>query len=224
MLEGVPVLEIASAPLTGWSGLIKNIEDKVVAGGSGRAALAAAAADRARHPAGQPRAGAVPAKALRFQQPGNRRLQVPHDVPRSSARGGRAAGAQERSAGNAASDASCGRTSLDELPQLFNVLQGNMSMVGPRPHAVVHNEQYAQLIGGYHGRHKVKPGITGWAQINGFRGETDTLEKMRAARRARHLLHRELVAVVRPQDHAADQPGRLDPQERLLTMDGLKIV
>lgn len=71
------------------------------------------------------------------------------------------------------------RTSLDELPQLFNVLQGNMSMVGPRPHAVEHNEQYAQLIGGYHGRHRVKPGITGWAQINGFRGETDTVEKMR---------------------------------------------
>ena len=70
-------------------------------------------------------------------------------------------------------------TSLDELPQLFNVLQGNMSMVGPRPHAVEHNEQYAQLIGGYHGRHKVKPGITGWAQINGFRGETDTVDKMR---------------------------------------------
>jgi putative colanic acid biosynthesis UDP-glucose lipid carrier transferase len=71
-------------------------------------------------------------------------------------------------------------TSLDELPQLFNVLQGNMSMIGPRPHAVVHNEQFEQLIGGYNGRHKVKPGITGWAQINGFRGQTDTLEKMRA--------------------------------------------
>lgn len=70
------------------------------------------------------------------------------------------------------------RTSLDELPQLFNVLQGRMSMVGPRPHAVAHNEFYRKLIPGYMVRHKVKPGITGWAQVNGARGETDTVEKM----------------------------------------------
>ncbi|WP_312213164.1 undecaprenyl-phosphate glucose phosphotransferase [Pseudescherichia sp.] len=70
------------------------------------------------------------------------------------------------------------RTSLDELPQFINVLTGGMSIVGPRPHAVAHNEQYRTLIQGYMLRHKVKPGITGWAQINGWRGETDTLEKM----------------------------------------------
>jgi putative colanic acid biosynthesis UDP-glucose lipid carrier transferase len=70
------------------------------------------------------------------------------------------------------------RTSLDELPQLFNVLQGKMSLVGPRPHAIAHNEQYRKLISGYMIRHKVRPGITGWAQVNGLRGETDTLEKM----------------------------------------------
>jgi putative colanic acid biosynthesis UDP-glucose lipid carrier transferase len=69
-------------------------------------------------------------------------------------------------------------TSLDELPQLFNVLRGDMSIVGPRPHAVVHNEIYRKLIKGYMLRHKVKPGITGWAQINGWRGETDTVFKM----------------------------------------------
>jgi putative colanic acid biosysnthesis UDP-glucose lipid carrier transferase len=72
------------------------------------------------------------------------------------------------------------RTSLDELPQFFNVLQGRMSIVGPRPHAVAHNEQYRQIIKAYMVRHKVKPGITGWAQIHGHRGETDTVDKMRA--------------------------------------------
>ncbi|MFM1991917.1 MAG: putative colanic biosynthesis UDP-glucose lipid carrier transferase, partial [Pseudomonadota bacterium] len=71
------------------------------------------------------------------------------------------------------------RSSLDELPQFFNVLQGRMSVVGPRPHAVAHNEMYRKLIKGYMIRHKVKPGITGWAQVNGARGETDTIDKMR---------------------------------------------
>ena len=72
------------------------------------------------------------------------------------------------------------RHSLDELPQFVNVLQGRMSIVGPRPHAVAHNEQYRKLIKGYMLRHKVKPGITGWAQVNGLRGETGTLDKMEA--------------------------------------------
>lgn len=78
------------------------------------------------------------------------------------------------------------RTSLDELPQFYNVLQGRMSIVGPRPHALAHNDYYKDLVESYMKRHKVKPGITGWAQVNGLRGETDTLEKME--RRVEHDL------------------------------------
>ncbi|HUN71753.1 MAG TPA: undecaprenyl-phosphate glucose phosphotransferase [Steroidobacteraceae bacterium] len=70
------------------------------------------------------------------------------------------------------------KTSIDELPQLLNVLEGKMSLVGPRPHAIAHNEMYRKLINGYMIRHKVRPGITGYAQVNGLRGETETLEKM----------------------------------------------
>lgn len=72
------------------------------------------------------------------------------------------------------------RTSLDELPQLFNVVNGTMSIVGPRPHASDHNEEYSQVIRGYFARHRVKPGITGWAQVKGFRGETKTPAEMEA--------------------------------------------
>lgn len=79
------------------------------------------------------------------------------------------------------------RTNIDELPQLFNVLIGDMSLVGPRPHATAQNEAFAELISSFSRRHNVKPGITGWAQVNGYRGETDTLEKMQ--RRVQHDLY-----------------------------------
>jgi putative colanic acid biosynthesis UDP-glucose lipid carrier transferase len=72
------------------------------------------------------------------------------------------------------------RFSLDELPQLFNVLNGTMSLVGPRPHAIGHNELYSQRVQSYFARHRVKPGVTGWAQVNGLRGGIETLEEIEA--------------------------------------------
>ncbi len=79
------------------------------------------------------------------------------------------------------------RTNVDEIPQLFNVLAGDMSIVGPRPHATSQNESFGELISSFSRRHNVKPGITGWAQVNGYRGDVDTLEKMR--RRVEHDLY-----------------------------------
>jgi len=78
------------------------------------------------------------------------------------------------------------QTSIDELPQLFNVLKGDMSLVGPRPHALAHNTEYQDIVANYAFRHHVKPGITGWAQVNGFRGETQTVDSM--AKRVEHDL------------------------------------
>jgi len=79
------------------------------------------------------------------------------------------------------------RFNIDELPQLVNVLRGEMSLVGPRPHAIAHDHQFAQDIAIYSRRHNIKPGITGWAQVNGFRGPTDTAEKI--VRRVKYDLH-----------------------------------
>ena len=106
------------------------------------------------------------------------------------------------------------RWNIDELPQLVNVLKGDMSLVGPRPHALSHNREYERKISLYARRHNVKPGITGWAQVNGFRGETDTDEKMRSRVEHDLYLHRQLVAVARPEDH---RPHRAVARRRTAT-------
>jgi Undecaprenyl-phosphate glucose phosphotransferase len=178
LLEGVPVLEIASVPLSGWSGLIKLVEDKILAALFlimtlpllVLIALAIKLDSRGPIVFRQARYGFnnEVISVYKFRTMYHDRPPEP-GVPQALRNDPRVTriGWLLR------------RTSLDELPQLLNVLKGTMSLVGPRPHAVEHNKQYAALIGGYHGRHRVKPGITGWAQINGLRGETSTVDEMR---------------------------------------------
>ncbi len=185
-LEGVPVLEIASVPLSGWSGLVKLAEDKILAVLALLVLsplfllIAVAIKLDSRGPVlfRQARYG-INNEVIIV----NKFRTMYHDRPPEI-------GVPQASRGDirvTRVGRLLRRVSFDELPQLLNVLRGNMSMVGPRPHAVEHNEQYAALIGGYHGRHRVKPGITGWAQVNGLRGETTTVEQMR--RRVDYDIH-----------------------------------
>jgi Undecaprenyl-phosphate glucose phosphotransferase len=175
----VSVLEAARAPLAGWKGVVKAAEDKALA------ALALLVFGPAM---------ALIAVAIKLGSPGpvlfrqkrygfsNEVIEVfkfrtmHHDRTDGSA----FVQAKKNDARVTRIGRLLRRTSLDELPQLFNVLNGTMSMVGPRPHPTALDEQFERLLAGYNGRHKMKPGITGLAQINGWRGETDTLEKMRA--------------------------------------------
>lgn len=186
MLGGIPMLAALERPLSGWSLVVKAIEDRVlatialVAFSPLLAAIALAIRIDSPGPVlfRQKRYGFANNEftVFKFRTMRHRPVEEP-GVPQATRNDPRITrlGAFLR------------RTSLDELPQLLNVLKGDMSLVGPRPHAVAHNVQFAQVIDDYLSRHRVKPGITGWAQINGLRGETDTPEKMRA--RVEHDLH-----------------------------------
>jgi putative colanic acid biosysnthesis UDP-glucose lipid carrier transferase len=177
-MNGIPVVGLCETPFTGTNRLVKRASDLVLASAItvliSPLLLAIAIGVRLTSPGPaifkQRRNGldgkeviVYKFRSMRTQDDGTVVKQATKDDPRITPFG-----------------AFLRRTSLDELPQFINVLQGRMSIVGPRPHAVAHNEQYRQLIKAYMVRHKVKPGITGWAQIHGHRGETDTIEKMQA--------------------------------------------
>jgi putative colanic acid biosynthesis UDP-glucose lipid carrier transferase len=177
-LNGVPVVGICESPFTGTNALVKRVSDLVLA--SAILALIApllvvlAIGVKLSSPGPvifrQRRSGldgeeivVYKFRSMRTMEDGAQVRQATRGDPRITPFG-----------------AFLRRTSLDELPQFINVLQGRMSIVGPRPHALAHNEMYRELVKAYMVRHKVRPGITGWAQINGLRGETDTIDKMKA--------------------------------------------
>ena len=109
------------------------------------------------------------------------------------------------------------RTNIDELPQLLNVIAGEMSLVGPRPHPLALNSEYENIIGNYAFRHHVKPGLTGWAQVNGLRGETQTVDLMTEACRTRPLVHQQLELLAGCKDFAAHFGSRITARRVLIS-------
>jgi putative colanic acid biosynthesis UDP-glucose lipid carrier transferase len=177
-VEDIPVVAVCESPFTGVSGLVKRLSDVLLASlillALAPVLLAIAIGVKLSSP------GPVIFRQRRYGLDGKeitvykfRSMTVCED-------GGEIRQARKDDRRVTPFGAFLRRSSLDELPQLVNVVQGRMSIVGPRPHAVAHNEQYRKLIKGYMVRHKVRPGMTGWAQVNGLRGETDTLDKMQA--------------------------------------------
>ena len=175
-IGGAPLLTLYRRPLEGWGGLIKSAEDMIVGClaficlAPFMAIIALAIKLEGKGPIlfTQQRHGfnhqvfrIYKFRTMVVQEDGETIAQVREKDPRVTKLG-----------------AFLRRYSLDELPQIFNVLKGDMSLVGPRPHALAHNHQYALTIENYSGRHKVKPGMTGWAQVNGYRGETSEKEMM----------------------------------------------
>lgn len=184
-IAGLPVINLRSSPLEGNAYLLKSLEDRVLAAAIvlliAPLLLAIAIAVKLSSP------GPVLFRQLRHGLDGRlievwkfRSMRVHQEQD------GQVTQATRGDPRITRLGAFLRRTSLDELPQFFNVLQGSMSIVGPRPHAVAHNEHYKPLVDRYMQRHRVKPGITGWAQVNGLRGETETVDKM--AKRVRYDL------------------------------------
>jgi putative colanic acid biosynthesis UDP-glucose lipid carrier transferase len=176
MLEGIPVVAVCESPFAGANGIVKRLEDLALASLIllliSPILLACAIAVRISSP------GPIIFRQRRYGLDGQEIYVYKFRSMTTTDDGAVVRQATRNDARVTRVGAILRRTSLDELPQFINVLQGRMSIVGPRPHAVAHNEQYRKLIKGYMVRHKVRPGITGFAQINGARGETDTVEKM----------------------------------------------
>ncbi len=176
VLCGVPVISVCDTPFQGLSGGLKRGSDVVLASLIlvllAPVLIAIAVAVKLSSP------GPVIFKQRRYGQSGEQIVVYKFRSMTVAEDGAQVTQARRNDQRITPLGAVLRRSSLDELPQFINVLQGRMSIVGPRPHAVAHNELYRKLIKGYMVRHKVKPGITGWAQVNGYRGETDTLDKM----------------------------------------------
>jgi putative colanic acid biosysnthesis UDP-glucose lipid carrier transferase len=177
-MNGVPVVGICETPFTGTNELIKRVSDLVLASLILVLVSPLLAVIALRVKLGSP--GPVIFKQRRNGLDGSEIWVYKFRSMMTQDNGTVVAQATKGDARVTPFGAFLRRTSLDELPQFFNVLQGHMSIVGPRPHAVAHNEMYRELIRAYMVRHKVKPGITGWAQVNGLRGETETIDKMKA--------------------------------------------
>ncbi len=175
-INGLPVVSVFENPFYGVDGLVKRSLDVVLATVFLAVAALPMAAIAAAIKLTSP--GPVLFRQRRFGLDGREILVWKFRTMRVCEDGGEVRQATRYDPRVTPLGAFLRRTSLDELPQLFNVLQGNMSLVGPRPHATAHNEHYRSRIQGYMLRHKVRPGITGLAQVNGCRGETDTLGKM----------------------------------------------
>jgi putative colanic acid biosynthesis UDP-glucose lipid carrier transferase len=176
-IQGIPVVALCESPLHGVPYMIKRATDVVFASLllllASPVMIAAAIAIKVTSP------GRVLFKQDRYGLDGERIVVYKFRSMTCCDNGDRIVQATRNDARITPVGGFLRRTSIDELPQLINVLQGRMSLVGPRPHAVAHNEEYRKQIKGYMVRHKVTPGITGLAQVNGCRGETSTLEDMR---------------------------------------------